>query len=321
MRIGYNTWSMATVPPTDFIPGLSDIGFTAIAISVVPGYTIAGQYVRNAADQAQLSADDRRRIKHAFEARDLHLPSLIGNQSLVEDDADRNAAAISRLRGTIDLCVELAPANQEVPTLNTGIAGHSGDLEAKQQLVLDRLGALTDYARERGVVVCIEPHVGGAVDTPARAEWLVRTIDSPALRLDFDVSHFEVAGIPMDESVSRLAPLAGAAEIKDQHFRYLAGADDASPAPDGWLVEGNGVGRATAPDGRPVEFQFLLGGEGTFDLPKYLALMQGQGFTAPIAFEASVQCQARPGYDALASATHIYQWMADGWRAAGIPER
>jgi len=321
MRIGYNTWSMATVPYPDFIPGLSDIGFTAIAISVVPGYTIGGHYVANAADQAGLSADDRRRIRQAFQERDLQLPSVIGNQSLLEDDPDRNAAAVSRLRGSIDLCVELALPGQEVPTLNTGIAGHSGDLETREQVTLDRLGALTEYARERGVVICIEPHVGGAVDTPARAEWLVQRINSPSLKLDFDVSHFEVVGIPLDESVPRLTPLAAAAEIKDQHFRYLSAPDDASPAPDGWLVEGNGVGRGTAPDGRTVEFQFLLGGEGTFDLPKYLQLMQAQGFTAPIAFEASVQCQARPGYDALASAKQIYDWMAEGWRAASIPER
>jgi sugar phosphate isomerase/epimerase len=319
VRIGYNTWSMASVPYAEFIPGLSDIGFTAIAISVVPGYTISGKYVPNAADQACLSATDRSNIKAAFEERGLQLPSVIGNQSLVDEDPDRSALAVNRLRSAIELCVELTLQGQEVPTLNTGIAGHSGDLEARRQMVLDRLGALTDYARQCGVIICIEPHVGGAVDTPARAEWLVRTIDNPSLRLDFDVSHFEVVGVPMDESVSRLAPLAGAAEVKDQHFRYLGAPDDNSAAPDGWLVDGNGVGRATAGDGRPVEFQFLLGGEGTFDLPKYLRLMQAQGFTAPIAFEASVQCQARPGYDALASAERIYRWMADGWRAAGVP--
>lgn len=319
MRIGYNTWSMATVPYTDFIPGLSDIGFTAIAISVVPGYTIGGQYVANAGDLERLSGDDRRCIKQAFIERDLHLPSIIGNQSLVELDPDRSAVFMKRLRGAIDLCEELTLPDQDVPTLNTGVAGRSGDLEANQQLVLDRLGALTEYARERGVVICIEPHVGGAVDTPERAEWLVAAIDSPSLRLDFDVSHFEVVGVPMDESVARLAPLAGAAEIKDQHFRYLGSLDDVSAPPDGWLVDGNGVGRASAPDGRPVEFQFLLGGEGTFELAKYLQLMHAQGFTAPIAFEASVQCQARPGYDALASAVQIYRWMADGWQAAGIP--
>jgi len=313
MRIGYNTWSMAKVPYTAFIPGLSDIGFGAIAISVVPGYTIGGQWVDNAAALNRLSADDRRHIKQAFVERDLKLPSVIGNQSLVEDDADKNALAMQRLRDSIDLCVELA-IDGHVPTLNTGVAGHSGDLEAKSALVLDRLGALAEHARQRGVVICVEPHVSGAVDTVERAEWLIRTIDTPAVRLDFDVSHFEVVGVPMQTSVPRLLPLANAVEIKDQQFRYT---DDGPPG-DGWLVEGNGVGRATAPDGRQVEFQFLLAGEGTFDLAGYLRLVKAQGFTEPIAFEASVQCQARPGYDALASAAGIYRWMADGWQQAGL---
>ena len=165
------------------------------------------------------------------------------------------------------------------------------------------------------MVICIEPHVGGAVDTIERAEWIVNALHHPAVRLDFDVSHFEVVGLPMQQSVSRLGPLAQAAEIKDQQFRYL----DDGPTPAGWLVEGNGSGRAFAPDGRPVEYQFLLAGEGTFDLPGYLQLMHAQGFTAPIAFEASVQCQARPDYDALAAAEQIYRWMSDGWRRAGIP--
>src|SRR5438034_733787 len=171
MRIGYNTWSMAKVPYQAFIPGLSDIGFRAIAISVVPGYTIGGQWVDNAAALDQLSADDRRRIKQAFVERDLMLPSVIGNQSLVEEDAAKSAVA-------------------------------------------------------------------------------------------------------MQTSVPRLLPLANAVEIKDQQFRYT---DDGPPS-QGWLVEGNGVGRATAPDGRPVEYQFLLAGEGTFDLAGYLKLVKANGF-------------------------------------------
>src|SRR5437899_10451602 len=100
MRIGYNTWSMAKVPYQAFSPGLSDIGFRAIAISVVPGYTIGGKWVENAAALNRLTADDRRRIKAEFEARDLKLPSVIGNQSLVEDDAAQNTVAMQRLRDT-----------------------------------------------------------------------------------------------------------------------------------------------------------------------------------------------------------------------------
>jgi sugar phosphate isomerase/epimerase len=316
MRIGYNTWSMATVPYQTFVPELSKIGFTAIAISVVPSYQIGGQRVPNAGALDGLSDDDRRAIKGMFVERGLALPSIIGNQSLIEKDADRAELALARLRGAIDLCVELA-LDDEIPTLNTGTGGVTGDLEADgtREMILDRLGSLAEYAASRGVVVCIEPHVNAPVDTPERAQWLVQAIGSPALRLDLDVSHFEVVGMPTVDVVSRLAPLAAAAEIKDQHYRVVGSGADS----DGWYVPGNGVGRGVAPDGQQVEFQFLLAGEGTFDLPGYLKLMQAQGFERPIAFEASVQCQARPGYDPLASAADIYRWMADGWERAGVP--
>jgi hypothetical protein len=69
-----------------------------------------------------------------------------------------------------------------------------------------------------------------------------------------------------------------------------------------------------------VEFQFLLAGEGTFDLAEYLRLVDAQRFLKPIAFEASVQCQARPAYDALHEARGIFAWMREGWHRAGITE-
>lgn len=315
MRIAYNTWSMATVPYSTFIPALAEIGFGAIAISVVPGYGIGGKRVENAGALENLSAEDRRRIKAEFVARDLKLPSIIGNQSLVSDDPDARRQAMHRLRQAIDLCVELA-INSEVPTMNTGTGGKSGDLEDPRSvaMIVDGLGELAEYAARSGVVVCVEPHVNAPIDSIERSEWLVQAVSSPALRLDFDVSHFEVQGIPMDESVGRLVKLSGAAEVKDQLWRAAGnGADDT------WYVPGNGVGHATGPDGGELEFQFLLGGEGNFDLARYLQLVVAQGFSAPIAFEASVQCQARPDYDAIASARSIYRWMADAWQKAGIP--
>lgn len=319
MRIGYNTWSMAKVPYEQFIPGLAEIGYTAIIVSVVPGYGIGGERVPNAGDLSGLTRDDRRRIKEAFEQRGLELPSIVGNQPVIEDDPEKSRAYRQRLRETIDFCVEVAPRGQAVPTLNTGSGGRPGDLDAHKAQLVDRLGELARYGGERGVVVCVEPHVGAAIDTPERSEWLVQAVNSPYLKLDFDVSHFEVVGIPLEASVPPLAPLAGAVEIKDQNFRYL---DEPGAQPDvfppGWRIEGNGLGRATAPNGRPVEFQFLLGGEGDFDLPKYLRMMQEAGYTGAIGFEASVQCQARPGYDGLAVAASTYRWMAAGWDAAGV---
>jgi sugar phosphate isomerase/epimerase len=302
VRIGYNTWSLATVPYQAFIPRLAEIGYTAIAISVIAGYTIGGAFVPNACDQEQLSDDDRKRIKRGLAERGYVLTSVVGNQPLLHSDPARVASGIERLQESVVLCTELALDGQPVPTLNTGMGGAPGD---DLQPLVERLGALAEHARTRGVVVCVEPHVGQAVDTVDRAEWVVKQVASPYLRLDFDVSHFEVQCVPMADSVPRLAPLAAAVEIKDQ--KVFSHGDR-----QGW-IDGNGAGEA---HGR--QFQFLLGGEGDFDLPAYLRLMQQTGYADPISFEASVQCQARPGYDGLREAERTYQWMAAGWRAAGI---
>jgi sugar phosphate isomerase/epimerase len=125
MRIGYNTWSMASVPYSDFIPGLADIGFRALAISVVQGYTIGGQWVENATALHSLSKDDRRTIKAGLRERDLELTSIVANQSLVNGDPN----ALDFLKRATDLCIDLATGD-ELPTLNTGTGGASGDLDA-----------------------------------------------------------------------------------------------------------------------------------------------------------------------------------------------
>ena len=115
--------------------------------------------------------------------------------------------------------------------------------------------------------------------------------------------------MPFVQSVPRLAPIAGAAEVKDQR---LAGAH----ARD-WKIAGNGAGESIGPDGRPLEFQFLLGGEGDFDLAGYLRLMHAQGSRTDL-FEASVQCQARPDYTSAAAST-TYRWMRAAWQSAKSP--
>ena len=315
MRIGYNTWSMATVPYDVFIPELHGIGYTAIVVSVVPGYGIGGQRVPNAAALGSLTRDDWRRIKEGFEQRGLELPSVVGNASVVEEDPERNRENLQRLRDTVDFAVEVCPKGQPLPTVNTGTGGGRDEFEAKRQLMVDRLGELAEYSAQRGVTIAIEPHVGNAIDRPERAEWLIQTVDRPNVRLDLDISHFEVAAFPTEDTAKRLVPLTAAIEIKDQNMRYAG-----EPERPGWRVAGNGVGRGLAPDGRQTEHQFLLGGEGGFDLPGYLRLLDELGWTGAVAFEASVQVQQRPNYDPIAAADSTYRWMAAGWEQVGVPK-
>ena len=331
MRIGYNTWSMAKVPYSTFLPGLHEIGYTAVTISVIPHYGIGGQRVPNAAELETLTTDDRRRMKQELETRGLELSAIVGNQSMVGDDAGQVERQLQSLRDSINLCVEIKPDGQHfVPTMNTTSGGHASEFDARRQQLVDNLGALADYASQQGVVVCIEPHVSGAIDTPERASWLVQTLNRESCKIDFDISHFEVQMIPMEESIPIVLPLSRSVEIKDQNARYVDNVDAAgstgnaggplpSTPPSGWRIEGNGLGKAADPKGRPLEYQFLLGGEGDFDLVKYLRLMQQGGWTGAVGFEASVQCQQRPGYDGMAVAANVYRWMAKGWDEARVP--
>ena len=239
MRIGYNTWSMATVPYQTFIPGAERHRLHGHRHQRRAGLHDRRPYVANAADSGRAvgrrppAASSRRSSE-----RDLQLPSLIGNQSLVEVDADRNAAAMKRLRDTIDLCVDLtldAADGADAQHRHRRTLGRSGS--ASSSMVLDRLGALADYAAtaRRGDLHRAARRRRGR---HARARGVAGpgTIDSPALRLDFDVSHFEVVGYADGARRSpRLAPLAGAAEIKDQHFRYLSSLRRQRAAPTaGW---------------------------------------------------------------------------------------
>ncbi|NDF55566.1 MAG: hypothetical protein EB145_15495, partial [Proteobacteria bacterium] len=86
MKIGYNTWSMATVPYATFIPALAKIGFRSLAISVVPGYPIAGQWVENAGDFTKWDATDKSRIRSLMVTHGLELASIVGNQPIIGDD-------------------------------------------------------------------------------------------------------------------------------------------------------------------------------------------------------------------------------------------
>jgi sugar phosphate isomerase/epimerase len=146
---------------------------------------------------------------------------------------------------------------------------------------------LAEYAKSVGTMVGIEPHVGSSCHLPKHAVWLTEQVASDGLTLHFDISHFNVQGIPMEESIRLLAPLAKHTHIKDES--------------------------GLAPD-----HKFLIPGEGEMDYPDYLRMMQAAGYDGHIVVEISLMVQARPDYDALAAATQSYNVVNAAFESAGI---
>lgn len=277
MKIGYCTWGMPTVPVDTMIPFLAKLGYDGIELTVIPGYTT---------ELSRLDAAERRRIAGMLKDHNLELPAIAAQTSMIDRDPDTAARHRARLMAAVDLAAAWA-LDGAPPAVDTTVGGAPEDWDELKSLLVERMGALVRYGEQHGVVIAAEPHVGTMLDTPARVLELLRLIDSPYLKLNFDISHFNVQGIPIAESVAALAPHTVHTHVKDE--------------------------RGVVPD-----FEFLIPGEGEFDYVAYLDAMRAHGYAGYITAEVSIMVQRRPGYDPLAAAEQTYRTLARAFEQAGI---
>ena len=277
MKLGYCTWGMPTVPVDTFIPFLAQLGYDGIELTVIPGYTTA---------LSLLDAAERKRIAGLLKEYHLALPALARHTHMVERDPDQAPVHRSRLTAAVDQALDWAQVAGP-PAVDTTVGGTPAQWDELKPLMIERVGELVRYGEQRGVVIAIEPHVGSMLDTPARVLELLDAVPSPYLKLNFDISHFNVMGIPIAESVGALARHTVHTHVKDE--------------------------RGVVPD-----YQFLIPGEGEFDYVAYLQAMHEHGYTGFITAEISIMVQRRPAYDPLAAAEQTYRTLARAFEQAGV---
>ena len=277
MKLGYSTWGMPTVPIDTAIHHIAQLGYDGIELTIIPRFTT---------ELSTLDAAERKRIADMLKQHNLALPAIAAHSSLLETDAAAHARNMWRLKGGVDLAVELAQGD-ELPAVNTTPGGKPEQWETLKNFLAERVGELVDYAAERGVTIAMEPHIGAIIDTPAKVLELLESVNSPYLKVNFDISHFDIVGMSTEETVSALAAVSAHTHVKDQ--------------------------RGIAPD-----FEFLIPGEGTFDYVGYLKAMQAHGYDGFITAEVSFMVQARENYDPLAAATLSYETLSRAFTEAGI---
>ncbi len=277
MKLSYSTWGMQTTPIDEAVRHCAALGYDGLELTVIPGWPT---------DAATMSAGERQRIRRLYDGSGLELCGISGNVSLLQDDPAAEAAEEARFRGYLDFAAEMQqPGDTLIVTTISG--GAPGDWEASMRQFVETAGRLAEYAHDRGVMVGIEPHVAHALRTPDDALSLVDQVDSPGLTIHFDISHFNVQGFPMEESVAKLTPISLHTHIKDE--------------------------RGIFPN-----HDFLIPGEGEMDYPRYLRLMSEAGYDGHIVVEISLMVQRRNGYDALAAATQSYDVLSRAFETAGV---
>jgi sugar phosphate isomerase/epimerase len=278
MKLGYSTWSCKDLPLDTAIRELARIGYDGIEIAVNEGWT---------GDVDKLDAAERRRLRALMDETGLELSALVSGHR--DQVAERSAfdAATERYRRELDLALEWAKPGL-TPSMDVAIGGKSAEWDDLKSLIVDRVGETVRLSAERNVVVALEPHSGQAVNTPDKMLYVIEQVGSPFCRVNFDISHFNVIGIPVEESVRKLAKYTEHTHIKDESGRY--------------------------PD-----HQFLIPGEGEFDYVGYLQLMHQEGYIGHISPEISLMVQRRANYDPVKAMEQTYRVVAEAFEKSGVP--
>ena len=279
MKLTYCTWGMPRLAVDDALAHLARLGYDGVQITASNARPFTTEL-------SKLDRAERRRIRKLLDSYGLEMPSLCGHTDFMARDPELRATNTARLRQMMQVALDLA-GPEGVPSLNTIAGGRDAEWEERKGELVERLGDLVYFAEELGVVLSLEPHVLQMLDTPDRTLWLLRQIDSPSLKLCFDISHFEVLGIPTAESVRLLAPHAVFTHVKDQR-------------------------------GLSPHHQFLIPGEGDSDYVSYLTEMQKTGYAGHIGVEISFMVQDRPDYDPFAAAEQSYRVLSAAFTTAGV---
>jgi sugar phosphate isomerase/epimerase len=255
----------------------AQLGFDGLEMTVVPRWST---------DAARLDAAERKRIRKLYDDHGIALCALSGNTPVLPQAPADVAVNLARFRSYLDLAAELQHPGERL-TVSTTSGGAEEDWERVKDVLVERFGALAAHAERAGVAVAVETHVGQALALPEQVLWILQQVNSPALTVLFDISHFNIRGIDIDEVVAQLAPHSLHTQVKDE--------------------------RGVAPN-----HEFLIPGEGEMDYVRYLQAMARADYNGYVTTEISVMVQRRPDYDPLAAATQSYQVLSRAFEEAGV---
>jgi sugar phosphate isomerase/epimerase len=279
LRLAFSAWAMRDLPLQEQIAIVQRAGYVGICLVSDDRFAPL--------DAMRTGAAERRALRSQLNAAGLSLTAIAGHANLLEPDPERLAANMRRIRGGLDLAVDLAAAEGPPPLVTMG-QGKPETYAGERMLLAERFGELSRHAAATGGVLALEPHVGQALDQPEKIVWLMQTVGSPHFRLNLDNSHFEVMGRDMDEYLPQLLPYAVHTDLKDQR-------------------------------GRSPHHEFLVPGEGDFSYPRYLRALHAGGYSGYVTVEISVMVQRRPNYDPAEVAARAFHTLVAAAEEVGVP--
>ena len=274
--LGYGTYGMLGADLRAVLPRLRKIGYDAVELAVGDRFHVAPD---------ALAQDDRRSLRDSIRESGWPQPACMAFLDICVSGDERNHM-LDDFRGICRLARDLS-WKEDASIVTSTIGKSSLDWSSDRGLIRSSLVEIADIASEHNVIFCVEPHVGGAFDTPEKAAWVIDKAKHPNLRLNFDISHFHVQGMDLARCVDLCLPRAAHVHVKDGYIDS---------------------------DGRTV---FQLPGEGNLDLDRYFQCLRRLKCRMPVTVEVSAQIWRAPGYEPWGAATRAFTAL-DGARKRAV---
>ena len=167
----------------------------------------------------QTSPADRRAIRDAARAADLHIAAVGAHIAMVDADPHKRRAAVDYVLGCIDLAADLG---SPVVHILSGALSPRGTRAEAWPWFADAVAETTDLAGRKGVTLAVEA-IAGHLFCGADAYHRLRA-DLPGVpfRVNFDPSHLIVQGEDPMRVVDELADLVVHVHLKDGAGRFPA---------------------------------------------------------------------------------------------------
>jgi sugar phosphate isomerase/epimerase len=279
MKIAYGTYAMPTVPLEEAIPALDQMGYDGIEIAIGPKHT--------GSMPDQIDPARREKLKSLLKERDMGVPALFMLGHVLVEDSEAHGKNLKHVQDVVQMARDLGMRTP--PVLSMGIGGKSALWETQKSEIVRLLKDYAKLASQEGFILAVEAHCGAAVDRSERALWVIKAVDSPWVRLHFDIVHFYLAGEGIEDSVKALVPITAHTHITD-----------ARKHKDG-------------------TFDLLLLGQGDLDSATYVKAMHEAGWNDFLTLEVSVRVWSKEGYDPLKAASFCYATLDNAIRKAGVP--
>jgi sugar phosphate isomerase/epimerase len=279
MKIAYGTYGLPHLPFEDAIALCSSVGYDGLEVYSGPKHL--------GSLPEQLDPSRRQRVRDLLAEKGLQIPALVTFGNVLAPDAETHQDNLARVRAVAQLGRDLGVAGS--PVVSMGLGGQSDQWETQRDMLLRYLKDYARVASGEGLILAGEVHSWAAAGRVERALWLFQSVDSPYVRLHFDIGQFLLAGETIEDAVKKLTPVTAHTHVCD-YRRY--------------------------PDGR---FDLLPLGQGDLDIPAYVRAMHAAGWRGHLTVEVSARVWSKPDYDFLNLARSAYQAMVTALGQAGAP--